>query len=137
MAEEECRRRFIRFLGLEWEPRDLAIFIFGIVLFVVGLLLMWLFSSPKFDLSSMLLAILGILVSLGQYATTATKGFINSAVVSRLDEVRDTLADHTEILNRHTEMLNRHVEMLGEHTRLLTEVVNILREVRDALRRTR
>lgn len=115
MAGEKHRRKYIRFLGLDWEPRELAVFILGIVLFVAGLLLMWLFSRPELELSNMLLAILGILVSLGQYVVTATKGFINSTVAPRLDEIGN---------------------MLNKHTELLTEIASTLREVRDILRKS-
>ena len=142
MPREERRRRYIRFLGVDWEPRELIIFFIGIALFILGVVLMWLFSPLELDMTNMLVAIIGIFIGAGQYLVSASKGFIVRDVVSRLDRQGEILERHTEILNQHTKILNEHTRILSEHTKilsehtmLLNEIISVLREVRDLLSR--
>jgi len=101
------RRRNVRFLGVYWDHATLAMFILGILCFVVGILIILLLSPPyEVDFIGIVMSLSGLMTSL----SAATRG--------QLSSVRDEVASSLHRVEGR-----------------LSSIEGILKEIRDELRR--
>lgn len=126
--KRRCRERGkIWFMNSCWSPINFIMFWLGIVGFIVGLLIVILFSTPKQEILGTLLSIISIIISL----MSATRDQIE-----RLEEeIRigfNEMRSRFENLEKRFENLDKRFESTEIR---LQRIENVLKEIRDELRR--